>query len=60
MNFPVGKGYGNPSMPGAINCKFMNGIFNGSGPDIIKYAIDKSETRNIGEVNMIKVCQAGS
>ena len=56
----MGKGYGNPSMPGAINCKFMNGIFNGSGPDIIKYAIDKSETRNIGEVNMIKVCQAGS
>lgn len=73
-----GKGYGKPSLPGAINnifamniigdgdaliliespiadCEFMNGIFSGNNPDIIKYTIDKSTTKNIGEVNLVKV-----
>lgn len=40
------------------NCRFMNGIFSGSGPDVIHYGVDKNETRNIGETNLVKVPQA--
>lgn len=40
-----------------MDCSFMNGIFTGSGIDVIKYGIDRKETTNIGETNMIKVHQ---
>jgi hypothetical protein len=39
------------------NCEFMNGTFTGSGTDVIHYGIDKSETRKVGETNLIKVDQ---
>jgi len=38
----------------ATDCQFMNGIYTGSAPEAITYSIDKSETNNIGEVNLIK------
>lgn len=36
------------------NCQFMNGIFTGTGPEVIRYGIDKSETQDIGETNLIR------
>ncbi len=39
----------------AANCQFINGIYTGSAPEAITYMINKSETRNIVEVNLIKV-----
>ncbi len=38
-----------------LNCQFMNGIYTGSAPDPIVYKIDKAETKNVGEVNFVKV-----
>lgn len=38
-----------------LNCQFMNGIYTGSAPEPIVYKIDKAETKNVGEVNVIKV-----
>lgn len=39
----------------AANCQFINGIYTGSAPEAITYTISKSETRNLIEVNLIKV-----
>ena len=39
----------------AVNCQFINGIYTGSAPEAITYTINKSETRNMVEVNLIKV-----
>ncbi len=36
------------------DCLFMNGIYTGTAPSAITYKIDKSETKNIIEVNLIK------
>lgn len=36
------------------DCVFMNGIYTGGGADIIRYGIDKNETNNIVETNLIK------
>ena len=36
------------------NCSFLNGMYSGEG-EIIKYNIDKSETRNIISQNLIKI-----
>jgi len=36
------------------DCVFMNGIFTGSAPSAITYTIDKKETKNIEEVNLVK------
>jgi polygalacturonase len=38
----------------AANCQFINGIYTGSAPEAITYTIDKSKTRNILEVNLMK------
>ena len=37
------------------NCEFMNGIFTGSGAAAITYTIDKAETKNVEEVNLVKM-----
>lgn len=37
------------------NCTFMNGIYTGAAPSAITYTIDKEQTRNINEVNLVKV-----
>lgn len=39
----------------AATCQFINGIYTGSAPEAITYTVDKSLTRNIVEVNLIKV-----
>ncbi len=36
------------------NCVFMNGIYTGTAPAAITYTIDKTKTRNISEVNLVK------
>lgn len=36
------------------NCTFMNGIYTGTAPSAVTYAIDKAETRNCQEVNLVK------
>ena len=38
-----------------LNCQFMNGIYTGSAPNPIVYTINKTETKNVGEVNVIKM-----
>lgn len=38
----------------AANCTFSNGIYTGNGP-AVWYVIDKKETKNINESNIIKV-----
>jgi hypothetical protein len=35
----------------------MNGIFTGTGPDVIHYGVDKNGLRKVGETNLIKVLQ---
>ena len=37
------------------DCVFMNGIYTGMAPSAITYKIDKSQTKNIQEINLIKV-----
>ena len=37
------------------DCGFMNGIYTGSGSAAITYTNDKAETRNVGEVNLVKI-----
>lgn len=37
------------------NCSFMNGIYTGAAPTAITYTIDKQQTRNINEINLVKV-----
>ncbi len=37
------------------NCTFMNGIYTGVAPAAITYTIDKEQTRNINEINLVKV-----
>ena len=37
------------------DCTFMNGIYTGIATSAITYTIDKDETKNVGEVNLIKV-----
>jgi polygalacturonase len=37
------------------NCHFMNGIYRGSGDNIITYSIDKSETTNVITQNLMKI-----
>lgn len=37
------------------NCQFINGIYTGSAPDPIVYTIDKTKTKNVGAVNLVKV-----
>ena len=37
------------------NCEFMNGIYTGIGSSAITYTIDKNETKNVVEVNLIKI-----
>jgi hypothetical protein len=37
------------------NCQFMNGIYTGIAPDPIVYRIDKTKTKNVGVVNLVKV-----
>ena len=38
-----------------VNCAFMNGIYTGNAPTAITYTIDKTETGNVHEVNLVKV-----
>lgn len=38
-----------------VDCQFVNGIYTGSAPEAITYTIDKNTTRNILEVNLLKV-----
>lgn len=38
-----------------VDCQFMNGIYTGKAPAAITYTIDKQATKNIVEVNLIKV-----
>lgn len=37
------------------NCQFVNGIYTGSAQDPIVYTIDKTRTKNVGAVNLVKV-----
>ncbi len=37
------------------DCAFMNGIYTGNAPTAITYTIDKTKTKNIMEVNLVKV-----
>ena len=37
------------------NSVFMNGVYRGDAPEAITYTIDKSETKNITEINLIKI-----
>lgn len=37
------------------DCQFLNGIYSGNAPSAITYNIDKAETKNIVEVNLIKI-----
>ncbi len=37
------------------DCQFLNGIYSGNAPSAITYNIDKAETKNIIEVNLIKI-----
>ena len=37
------------------NCAFMNGIYTGNALDAITYTIDKTETENVKEVNLVKI-----
>lgn len=37
------------------DCQFINGIYTGSAPAAITYTIDKTMTKNVLEVNLIKV-----
>lgn len=41
----------------AANCQFINGIYTGNAPEAITYTLNKSETKNIVEVNLIKSSQ---
>lgn len=36
------------------NCVFMNGIYTGIAPAAITYTIDKTETKNVSEMNLVK------
>lgn len=41
---------------GAVHdCQFINGIYSGDAPSAITYRIDKAETKNVIEVNLIKI-----
>lgn len=40
-----------------VNCQFINGIYTGNAPEAITYGIDKSETKNIIEINLVKTSQ---
>ena len=37
------------------DCQFINGIYSGNTPSAITYKIDKAETKNVIEVNLIKI-----
>jgi len=37
------------------HCAFMNGIYTGSAPAAITYSVEKTETRNVREINLEKV-----
>lgn len=39
----------------AANCVFMNGIYTGSGDNVVSYNIDKEEIMNLTVVNLTKV-----
>ena len=36
-----------------VNCTFMNGIYTGNAPAAITYTVDKTETVNVQEVNLV-------
>ncbi len=38
-----------------VSCTFMNGIYTGTAPFAITYTVDKAETKNINEINLVKV-----
>lgn len=38
-----------------VNCSFMNGIYTGERAKAITYTIDKTETENVVEINLIKI-----
>jgi hypothetical protein len=52
----VGDGLSLILIEGAVyDCQFINGIYSGNAPSAITYRIDKAETKNVIEVNLIKI-----